>query len=65
MIEKIMKILHSMFSDKEWDADITKIGGFLLAVCGVIGFFCAVADWSIMLLIGTGAMISGKFSREG
>ena len=24
MIEKIMKILHSMFSDKEWDADVTK-----------------------------------------
>ena len=64
-MKAIMKILHSMFSDKDWDADVTKIGGFLLAVCGVIGFFCSIPEWSIMLIIGTGAMLTGKFSKEG
>ena len=64
-MKAIMKVLHSMFSDKDWDADITKITGFLLAVCGVVGFFLAIPEWSIMLLIGTTAMATGKFSKEG
>lgn len=64
-MKAIMKVLHSMFSDKDWDADITKIAGFLLAVCGVVGFFVAIPEWSIMLLIGTTAMATGKFSKEG
>lgn len=64
-MKAIMKILHSMFSDKDWDADITKIGGFILAVCGVVGFFLAIPEWSIMVLIGATAMSTGKFSKEG
>lgn len=64
-MKKIWTIIHAAFSDKDWDADITKIIGFILAVCGVIGFFLAMADWAIMLGIGVTALATGKFSKEG
>ena len=58
------KFLQSIFTDKEWDADMAKIAGFALAACGVVGFFMAIDGWQWMLSFGAG-LIGWKAHVEG
>ena len=63
--KKVIRQIASLFTDKDFDADATKVFGFGLMVCAVVGFFLTLPEWSIMLGIG-GAMCGvGKFSKEG
>lgn len=57
--------IKSIFTDKDWDGDPTKVFGFLLCICGVIGFFLTLPEWSIMLGIGGTMVATGKFSKQG
>ena len=63
--KKTLKQIASLFTDKDFDADITKVAGVALVACGVVGFFLALPEWSIMLGIGGGMCGVGKFSKEG
>lgn len=43
--EKKKNWLASLFTDKEWDCDITKVLGFGIVVAGIVGFFLGKSDF--------------------
>lgn len=69
----------SLWTDREWDTDITKISGFVIAVIGCLvvgaglwGWYKGKAGYDVVIdtgkwVVATGcALVStGKFSREG
>lgn len=57
--------LKSLFTDKDWDGDLCKVFGFCVSICGIVGFFLALPEWSIMLGIGGTMIATGKFSKQG
>jgi len=63
--QKTLRQIAALFTDKDFDADITKVGGFALMICGTVGFFLALPEWSIMLGIGSAMCGIGKISKEG
>lgn len=56
--------LKSLVTDKEWDGDPTKVAGWVLVTCGVIGWF-AGKDPTIIFAFGGGLLGLGKFSQQG
>ena len=48
------KWISSLFSDREWDADLTKIFGFIITVVGLVGFFLAKPDFQWVVAFGSG-----------
>lgn len=60
-----MKWLKSVFTDREWDADPTKIFGFIITIAGLVGFFMGKADFQWVIGFGAGLIGTGKFSKEG
>lgn len=65
MSEKAKNWFTSLFSDKEWDFDITKVLGFLIVVAGIVGFFLEKSDFQWIVAFGSGLIATGKFSKEG
>ena len=65
MSEKAKNWFTSLFSDKEWDFDITKVLGFLIVIAGVVGFFLEKSDFQWIVAFGSGLIATGKFSKEG
>ena len=63
--EKKKNWLTSLFSDKEWDCDITKVLGFVIVVAGIVGFFLGKSDFQWIIAFGSGLIATGKFSKEG
>lgn len=63
--EKKKNWLTSLFTDKEWDCDITKVLGFGIVVAGLVGFFLSKADFQWIIAFGSGLIATGKFSKEG
>lgn len=59
------KLIKSIFSDREWDADATKIFGFLIVLAGLVGFFLGKSDFQWVVGFGAGLIATGKFSKEG
>ena len=63
--EKRKNWLTSLFTDREWDGDITKVLGFVIVVAGLIGFFMDKSDFQWLMAFGSGLIATGKFSKEG
>lgn len=63
--EKKKNWLTSLFTDKEWDCDITKVLGFVIVVAGIVGFFLGKSDFQWIVAFGSGLIATGKFSKEG
>lgn len=63
--EKKNNWFTSLFTDKEWDWDITKVLGFGIVVAGLVGFFLSKADFQWVISLGSGLIATGKFSKEG
>lgn len=63
--EKKKNWLTSLFTDKEWDCDITKVLGFVIVVAGIVGFFLGKSDFQWIIAFGSGLIATGKFSKEG
>lgn len=63
--EKKKSGLRSLFTDKEWDFDLTKVLGFGIIVAGLIGFFLGKSDFQWVVSMGAGLVATGKFSKEG
>lgn len=55
----------SLFTDKEWDADATKILGFCIVIAGLVGFFLEKSNFQWVVGFGAGLIATGKFSNEG
>lgn len=65
MSEKTKNWFTSLFSDKEWDFDITKVLGFAVVVAGIVGFFLERSDFQWIVAFGSSLIATGKFSKEG
>ena len=55
----------SLFTDREWDCDLTKVVGFAIIIAGLIGFFMEKSDFQWVIAFGSGLIATGKFSKEG
>ena len=64
-MEKKHNWFTSLFTDREWDFDITKVLGFIIVVAGIVGFFLEKADFQWIVSMGAGLIATGKFSKEG
>lgn len=56
------KFLKSLFTDAEWDYDISKVVGFIMVIIGFIGYFMGKDGWQWIIITGGGAIASGKLS---
>ena len=63
--EKKKNWFTSLFTDREWDFDITKVLGFAIVVAGLVGFFLEKSDFQLIIAFGSGLIATGKFSKEG
>ena len=59
------KFIKSLFTDREWDADLTKVLGFVIVMAGLVGFFLGKNDFQWVTVFGSGLIATGKFSKEG
>lgn len=57
--------LTSLFTDRDWDCDLTKVLGFAIIVAGLVGFFLGKNDFQWTIAFGSGLIATGKFSKEG
>lgn len=55
----------SLFSDKDWDSDLTKVLGFAIIMAGLVGFFLGKSDFQWVVGFGATLVATGKFSKEG
>lgn len=55
----------SLFTDREWDTDLTKVLGFAIIVAGIVGFFLEKSDFQWIVGFGSTLVATGKFSKEG
>lgn len=55
----------SLFTDREWDTDLTKVLGFAIIVAGIVGFFLEKSDFQWLVGFGSTLVATGKFSKEG
>lgn len=65
MTEKTKNWFTALFTDREWDADLTKVFGFIVVLAGLVGFFLCKPDFMWVIGFGAGLISSGKFSKEG
>lgn len=63
--EKKKNWFTSLFTDGQWDTDLTKVLGFIIVVAGIVGFFMEKSDFQWIVSMGAGLIATGKFSREG
>ena len=63
--EKKKNWLSSLFTDRDWDCDLTKVLGFGIVVAGLVGFFMEKSDFQWVVAFGAGLIATGKFSKEG
>jgi hypothetical protein len=63
--EKRKNWFTSLFTDREWDTDLTKVIGFGIVVAGIVGFFMEKSDFQWLMAFGSGLIATGKFSKEG
>ena len=59
-----MKFIKSLFTDLQWDGDLTKVIGFAIVASGVVGWFMG-RDPAVMLGFGAALIATGKFSAQG
>lgn len=64
-MRKLKDIIKSLFGDKDFDCDITKVVGFGIVVCGIVGFFFEKSNFNTLLIFGSGLIATGKFSNQG
>lgn len=55
-MKKVKEQLGALFTDKEWDLDVSKVIGFVCIVCGIIGFFMEKANTIALLGFGSGLL---------
>lgn len=56
---------RSLFTDREWDADLSKVFGVITVIIGFIGFFLEKPDFQWLVGGGLSLIATGKFSQEG
>ena len=55
----------SLFTDGNWDADLSKVWGTITVIIGFIGFFIEKPNFEWLVAGGLSLIATGKFSKEG
>lgn len=63
--EKKKNWLTSLFTDKDWDLDLSKVVGFIVIGCGIAGFFMNKDEGIVMAMLGFGAGLLGIAKTKG
>ena len=63
-MKSIKEFLNSLFSDKDFDWDLSKFVGFGCVVVGIVGFFLAKDNFQFVFLAGCG-LLGWKNKVEG
>lgn len=63
-MKTIKEFFRSIFSDSEFDFDLSKIVGFITVTCGIVGFFLGKDNFQFIFLAGCG-LIGWKAKVEG
>lgn len=58
------RALKSLFTDGEWDADVTKVLGVILILVGLVGWWFG-RDPTFVIGFGSALAATGKFSSQG
>ena len=58
------KFIKSIFTDKDWDGDATKVIGFCIIVAGLVGFFMNKDNFAWVVGFGSTLIATGKFSKS-
>lgn len=61
--EKKKNWLTSLFTDKDWDFDLSKLIGFVCVACALTGFFIGKTDY--LPLLGAGTALLGISKVKG
>lgn len=64
MSEKKQNWFTSIFTDKEWDADASKVVGIVCFICGIVGFFLEKPE-SVVILGESFALLGISKIKEG
>lgn len=59
------KFIKSLFTDGDWDADLTKVFGALLVIAGAVGWLWKGLDPAVLIGFGSALAVSGKFTKWG
>ena len=59
------QFIKSLFTDGEWDGDVTKVFGVLMICAGVAGWLWKGYEPAFIIGFGSALAASGKFSKEG
>lgn len=57
--EKKKNWFTSLFTDKDWDFDLSKVLGFFCIACGMVGFFMNKDNASVLGILGFGSALLG------
>lgn len=63
--EKKKNWLTSLFTDKDWDLDLSKVVGFIVIGCSIAGFFMNKDEGIVMAMLGFGAGLLGIAKAKG
>lgn len=63
--EKSKNWFKSLFTDKDWDFDLSKVVGFICIGCGIAGFFMDKETASMLGILGFGAGLLGVSKAVG
>lgn len=57
------KFFKSLFTDKTWDFDISKLIGFVCVVAGFVGYFLEKDGYQWLIGTGVGLLGVAKFTE--
>lgn len=63
--EKKKGFFKSLFTDKDWDFDLSKVMGFITIIIGFSGFYLNKSDTLVIAVLGFGAGLLGITKAKG
>lgn len=54
----------ALFTDADWDFDLSKVVGFICVTCAIVGFFLDKGDYLALLGFGAGLLGISKIKGD-
>lgn len=63
-MKDLWRFFVSLFTDNDWDGDVTKVFGVVIVVVGLVGWLKGLNP-DFVILFGSALAATGKFSKRG